>query len=84
MTLVGPLLMALIFVTPVLLTMYEDDESAMIQVIDESGLFAKRLVDTPGMRFSIDNISLEFAKEYFDPSVHSAILYIPGNVINNT
>ncbi|MEO7524665.1 MAG: ABC transporter permease [Ferruginibacter sp.] len=84
MTVLGPILMASIFIVPVLMAKYDDNDISKIQVIDESGLFNGKLPDSPNMVFEMDTISLPIAKTIFNPEKHTAILYIPGNVINNT
>jgi ABC-2 type transport system permease protein len=84
MTLLGPLLMASLIIAPVLIARYSETEVATIQVIDESGLFANRLTNTADIIFEMDSLSLPIAKEIFNPDKHTGILYIPGNVINNT
>jgi ABC-2 type transport system permease protein len=84
MTILGPVLMASIFIVPLLLSKYDENEISRIQVIDESGLFSGKLPDSPNMEFQMDTMSLPVAKAIFNPDKHTAILYIPSNVINNT
>jgi ABC-2 type transport system permease protein len=84
MTLLGPILMASLFVVPIFMAMYDDKDVSTIQVIDESGLFAGKLTNSPSMTFEMDSVSLPVAKELFNPDKHTAILYIPANVISNT
>ena len=83
MTILGPLLMAGIFMVPILMAMYDEKEVVTIKVIDESGLFASRFKDTPTLKFQIDTLPLEVAKQLFDPESDDGILYLPGNFINN-
>ncbi len=84
MTILGPVLMASLIIAPVLIARYSDSEVANIQVIDESGLFVDKLSNSSDMVFEMDSLSLPVAKEIFNPEKYTAILYIPGNVINNT
>jgi len=84
MTILGPILMASLFIVPILMAKYDDNEVSKIQVIDESGLFTGKLSNSESMIFEMDTLSLPIAKTVFNPEVHTAILYIPGNVINNT
>lgn len=84
MTLLGPILMASLFIVPIFMAMYDEQDVSVIQVIDESGLFEGKLTDSPSMVFQMDSVTLPVAKELFNPEKHTAILYIPGNVINNT
>ncbi|MDQ3050732.1 MAG: ABC transporter permease [Bacteroidota bacterium] len=84
MTILGPILMASLFIVPVLMARYDENEVSKIQVIDESGLFKGKLQDSESLVFEMDTLSLPVAKTVFNPERHTAILYIPGNVINNT
>lgn len=84
MTILGPILMASLFIVPVLMAKYDENEVTKVQVIDESGLFKDKLADSESMQFVMDTLSLPVAKTIFDPEKYTAILYIPGNVINNT
>ena len=63
MTILGPLLMAALFMVPILMAMYDEKEEVTIKVIDESGLFASRFKDTPTLKFQIDTLPLEIAKQ---------------------
>lgn len=84
MTILGPILMASLFIVPVLMLKYDDNEVSKIQVIDDSGIFKGKLQNSESVVFDIDTISLSIAKTIFNPEKHTAILYIPSNVINNT
>jgi len=84
MTLLGPILMASLFIVPILMAKYDENETSKIQVIDESGLFKGKLQNSESMIFEMDTFSLPVAKTIFNPEKHTAILYIPGNVLNNT
>lgn len=84
MTILGPLLMAGIFMVPILMAMYQEEEVLTIKVVDESGLFAPRFKDTPALKFQLDTLPLEVVKKVFDPESTDGILYLPANVINNT
>ncbi len=84
MTILGPILMASLFIVPVLMARYDENEVSKIQVIDESGLFKGKLQNSESLVFEMDTMSLAVAKTIFNPERHTAILYIPGNVINNT
>ena len=84
MTILGPVLMASLFIVPIIMAKYSDTEESKIRVIDESGLFTGKLPDSESMIFVMDSITLPEAKSSFDPEKETAILYIPANVINNT
>ncbi|MFM8917226.1 MAG: ABC transporter permease, partial [Bacteroidota bacterium] len=84
MTILGPLLMAGLFMVPILMAMYQEEEVLTIKVVDESGIFAPRFKDTPVLKFQQDTLPLGVVKELFDPEVADGILYLPANFINNT
>ncbi len=84
MTILGPLLMASLFIVPVLMSKYDSDKVSTIQVIDESGLFKDKLLNSESMKFEMDSVSLPIAKTIFNPEKYTAILYIPGNILNNS
>jgi len=84
MTLLGPVLMASLFMAPIFLMNYEDDVVQKIRVIDESKLFTGKLLNSSSMIFEMDSTTLPIAKATFDADRHTAILYIPGNIVNNT
>lgn len=84
MTILGPILMASLLVAPVLMAKYDENEVSSIQVIDDSGIFKDKLQDSESMKFEMDTLSLPLAKTMFNSEKHTAILYIPENVINNT
>ena len=50
MTILGPVLMAALFIVPVWLAMNEEEE-ANILVIDDSSLFVQRMTDTENIHF---------------------------------
>jgi ABC-2 type transport system permease protein len=84
MTILGPVLMAALFIVPVVLSSYNDEEVQTIRVIDESKLFTGKLVGSESMAFDFDSLSIQTAKETFDADKYDALLYIPGNVLHNT
>jgi len=84
MTLLGPVLMAAIFVVPVLLASYNHDDIQHIRVIDESRLFSGKLTGSETMLFDFDTITIQQAKASFNGEKYDALLYIPGNVLHNT
>lgn len=84
MTILGPILMASVFVVPFLIAKYDQSEVSKIQVIDESGIFKDKLSDDENLIFEPDTLSLAVAKTIFDSEKHTAILYIPSNVMEDT
>jgi len=47
-------------------------------------LMASLLLNSSSMIFEMDSTTLPIAKATFDADRHTAILYIPGNIVNNT
>jgi ABC-2 type transport system permease protein len=86
MTILGPVLMAALFIVPVWLAMNEEDE-ANILVIDDSSLFVQRMTDTENIHFHFPDIGVELdsaknqmvASEDFD-----AVLYIHNRIMTST
>ncbi|MFC6998602.1 ABC transporter permease [Rufibacter roseus] len=76
MTILGPLLMALIMIVPVGLMMMSDD-TKIIQVLDESGLLAGKFNSTQELKFVSVQGPLERAKQQYLQSEDAALLHIP-------
>jgi ABC-2 type transport system permease protein len=76
MTILGPILMAALFIVPVYLTQMGGD-SKTIQVVDETGLFIERFENTDLLTFKPQFTDIETAKELFPRSGDDALLYIP-------
>ncbi len=79
MTLLGPLLMASIYVIPVVLAMRDGDKRT-IAVIDESGLFDKGFEDSRNISFVSIKTSLAEAKAQVKQDKYYAVLYIPRTI----
>jgi ABC-2 type transport system permease protein len=77
MTLLGPLLMAAIFVVPVVLAM-SNTGSKKILVLDETNLFDNELKENKEHSFEyLPDISLAEAKKELEKAENYALLYIP-------
>lgn len=81
MTILGPILMAMLFILPVYLATRQD-EKRQIQVIDETGWFSGKFEDTENYRFIPVALSLEQAKLGLRNSDGDALLYIPGTKLS--
>ncbi|MBP7496610.1 MAG: ABC transporter permease [Bacteroidales bacterium] len=81
MTILGPILMAAIFVLPVYIGQLSD-ENKTIAVVDESELFYKRLPDGDNLKFVYLNENIASAKAGLDKSAYYAILHIPFDTLN--
>ncbi len=87
MTVLGPVLMAALFIVPVWLAMNDEDE-ADILVIDDSFLFTDRMTDTETIHFHFPKDGLDSAKarvvasEDFDAvlHIHKRIMTTPSGV----
>ena len=80
MTILGPLLMAAIWIIPVYLAL-KKQEKQKVEVIDESFLFRELIPDTKDIHFDYPEISLDLAQTEFYNTNYDVILYIPHNII---
>lgn len=76
MTLLGPILMASVYVLPIYLTTLSD-EVKVVQVLDEAGAFVDQFRNTPDFIFTPVEKSFEQAKQDFAVSGDYGLLYIP-------
>ena len=76
MTILGPILMAAIFIVPVYVAQLEGDVKT-IGIIDETGLFINSFENTDNLEFYPIEEDLETAKQNISSSNLYAILYIP-------
>ncbi len=82
MTVLGPILMAALFVVPVYLANISDQEKR-IAVIDETGLFQNKFPSSTSVKFENLYMGYEAAVEQIGALDYDAILYIPETVVNN-
>jgi ABC-2 type transport system permease protein len=82
MTLLGPILFVGFYATVIWVAMGSVDTKT-VQVLDESGLFKKEFKDSESLKFTFINTSLDSAKAGFQKSDVNALVYIPGDVIQN-
>lgn len=81
MSIVGPLLIAALFVVPAWIAS-EDEDQQSVEVVDESGLFHQQLEDTDEIRFFYEERSLaEAQKALNDGGSYTAVLHIPKVVV---
>ena len=77
MTLVGPLLMASLFVAPILISQM-NDEFREVLVLDETGLFVNELPEKEDLSFEyLPEMDLEEAKKMLIGGGQFGLLYIP-------
>jgi ABC-2 type transport system permease protein len=82
MTLLGPILFVGFYATVIWVAMGSVDTKT-VQVLDESGLFKKEFKDSESLKFTFIDTSLDSAKAGFQKSDVNALVYIPGDVIQN-
>lgn len=82
MTVLGPILMAALFVVPVYLANISDQEKK-IAVIDETGLFQNKFPSSTSIKFENLYMNYDAAVEQITTLGYDAILYIPETVVNN-
>jgi len=82
MSILGPLLFALIWIIPIWLTTREGDEK-IIRVLDESGLFTDKLYDERSMKFEHITANIDEAKSELRSTKYYGLLYIPAISIDN-
>ncbi len=76
MTILGPVLMAAVFIVPVYFAQMEG-ETKKLGIIDETGLFTSEFVNTDNLQFSFIKTDLETAKNNMAQEGYYALLYIP-------
>ncbi|MCK9168052.1 MAG: ABC transporter permease [Bacteroidales bacterium] len=76
MTILGPVLMAAVFIIPMVLAM-NAEETSNIAIVDETGLFATKFNTTESLTFSVLSVPIEEAKTTFVNNGYDDLLYIP-------
>lgn len=82
MTILGPVLMAALFIVPVWMAMNEEDETNIL-VIDDSFLFNERMADTENIHFHFPQVALDSAKSQMMASDdYDAVLFIHEKIMS--
>jgi ABC-2 type transport system permease protein len=81
MTILGPLLMAAVFIVPIYLATMSN-ESKTIAVLDESSFFVEKFKDSENIKFHYLVSDLNSAKENISKSGDYALLYIPKTAVS--
>jgi ABC-2 type transport system permease protein len=76
MTILGPVLMAAVFIVPVYFAQMEG-ETKKLGIIDETGLFTSEFDNTDNLQFLFIKTDLETAKKNMAQEGYYALLYIP-------
>jgi len=83
MTILGPILMASLFILPVYLASRQDDKQ-LISVVDETGLFADKFQNNENYTFVTLTENLQQAKESLSNNGDYMLLHIPATQTANT
>ena len=84
MTILGPVLFALLTLMPVLIQKFSEKEINTILIVDEAPqVFTTHLTNTNDIQFINDSISLKEAKLNLSKYNADAILYVPADYIKN-
>lgn len=76
MTFLGPILMASVWIVPLLLAT-RSEGLKVIEVLDETGLFFEQFQESPDLKFTYITDDLQTAKENLATNGNFAILHIP-------
>lgn len=83
MTFLGPLLMAAIYIIPILLALHGGDEKKTIAVVDQSHWFERQFTNTENQTFiRLDDISIDSTKKLVQGGLFDIALYIPETQLN--
>ena len=83
MTLLGPLLLAAIYIIPILLALHADNEKRTIAVVDQSHWFERQFTDTKSQSFiMLDDISIDSTKKLVQMGRYDIALFIPETQLN--
>lgn len=81
MTILGPILMASLFILPIYLATRQSDKQ-LINVLDETGLFAGRFENSENYTFVTANGSLDQTKDTLMKHGNYMLLYVPATKLN--
>ncbi|MBI9034982.1 MAG: ABC transporter permease [Bacteroidales bacterium] len=82
MTFLGPLLMAAMFIVPILLATMEDDDIKTISIVDETYMFKGKFKDEGNLKFEYLEQEIDSAKAHLYQSGHYAVLHIPATEVS--
>ena len=83
MTFLGPLLLAAIYIIPILLALHGDNEKRTIAVVDQSHWFERQFVSTENQTFiRLDNIDIDSTKKLVQEGFFDIALFIPETQLN--
>ena len=83
MTFLGPLLIAAVYIIPILLALHADNENRTIAVVDQSHWFERQFVSTEHQTFiRLDDISIDSTKKLVQQGFFDIALFIPETQLN--
>lgn len=83
MTFLGPLLLAAVYIIPILLALHGDNEKRTIAVVDQSHWFERQFTNTENQTFvRLDDISIDSTKKLIQKGVYDIALFIPETQLN--
>ena len=83
MTFLGPLLMAAIYIIPILLALRGDSEKRTIAIVDQSHWFEQQFIDSEHQTFvKLQDISLDSTKQLVKEGRYDIALFIPATELN--
>lgn len=83
MTFLGPVLIAAIYIIPILLALHGDNEKRTIAVVDQSHWFERQFTNTETQTFvRLDDISIDSTKKLVQTGAYDIALFIPETQLN--
>ena len=83
MTFLGPIMIAALYIIPVLLALHGDNEKRTIAVVDQSHWFERQFTNTETQTFiRLDEISIDSTKKLIQQGVYDIALFIPKTQLN--
>ena len=83
MTFLGPLLIAAVYIIPILLALHADNERRTIAVVDQSHWFERQFVSTENQIYvRLDDIDIDSTKKLVQQGFFDIALYIPETQLN--
>ena len=83
MTFLGPLLIAAVYIIPILLALHTDNEKRTIAVVDQSHWFERQFVSTENQTFiRLDDIDIDSTKRLVQQGFFDIALFIPETQLN--
>ena len=83
MTFLGPLLIAAVYIIPILLALHADNEKRTIAVVDQSHWFERQFISTENQTFiRLDDIDIDSTKKLVQQGFFDIALFIPETQLN--